>query len=252
MYPVTPVFQKYRRPCLALIVSLLVISSTMPAIAKQTLFEAFKQIIVIDPGHGGQEFGARGPDGTLEKTVTLELARLLADDLGREYKVVLTRTDDYLVDLVNRTSLANHLNADVFISIHTGASFAHSTAGITLFFYQNFSKPDPGQNQNPSFVDQKHNKPILWKNVQSRYLKKSQSLARAIDSRLKNINSNQSRIEGCPLAVLQGAAMPAVLIEVGYLTNPAEEKKLRDDRFMMDLAEQISKGIEDFFSQEQP
>jgi N-acetylmuramoyl-L-alanine amidase len=52
--------------------------------------------------------------------------------------------------------------------------------------------------------------------------------------------------------VLQGAAMPAVLIEVGYLTNPAEEKKLRDDRFMMDLAKQIRKGIEDFFSQEQP
>ena len=248
-----PVFQKYRRPCVVLIVSLMFIGSAMQqAIAKQTLFEAFKQIIVIDPGHGGQEFGARGPDGTLEKTVTLELARLLADDLGREYKVVLTRTDDYLVDLVNRTSLANHLNADVFISIHTSASFAHSTAGITLFFYQNFSKSDPGQNQGPSFVDQKHNKPILWKNVQSRYLKKSQSLARAIDSRLKNINSSQNRIEGCPLAVLQGAAMPAVLIEVGYLTNPAEEKKLRDDRFMMDLAEQIRKGIEDFFSQEQP
>jgi N-acetylmuramoyl-L-alanine amidase len=250
---VIPVSQKYRRPCVVLIVSLLFIGSAMQqAIAKQTLFEAFKQIIVIDPGHGGQEFGARGPDGTLEKTVTLELARLLADDLGREFKVVLTRTDDYLVDLVNRTSLANHLNADVFISIHTSASFAHSTAGITLFFYQNFSKSDPGQNQGPSFVDQKHNKPILWKNVQSRYLKKSQSLARAIDSRLKNINSSQNRIEGCPLAVLQGAAMPAVLIEVGYLTNPAEEKKLRDDRFMMDLAEQIRKGIEDFFSQEQP
>ena len=247
-----PVFQKYRRPCVALIVSLLFIGSAMPAIAKQTLFEAFKQIIVIDPGHGGQEFGARGPDGTLEKTVTLELARLLADDLGREYKVVLTRTDDYLVDLVNRTSLANHLNADVFISIHTSASFAHSTAGITLFFYQNFSKSDPGQNQSPSSVGQKHNKPILWKNVQSRYLEKSQTLARAIDFRLKNINSNQSRIEGYPLAVLQGAAMPAVLIEVGYLTNPAEEKKLRDDRFMMDLAKQIRKGIEDFFSQEQP
>ena len=247
-----PVFQKYRRPCLALIVSLMFIGSAMQqAIAKQTLFEAFKQIIVIDPGHGGQEFGARGPDGTLEKTVTLELARLIAADLGREFKVVLTRTDDYLVDLVNRTSLANHLNADVFISIHTGASFAHSTAG-TLFFYQNFSKSDSGQNQGPSSVDQKHNKPILWKNVQSRYLSKSQSLARAIDFRLKNISSNQSRIEGCPLAVLQGAAMPAVLIEVGYLTNPAEEKKLRDDRFMMDLAEQIARESRTFFLRNNP
>ena len=247
-----PVFQKYRRPCVALIVSLLFIGSAMQAIAKQTLFEAFKQIIVIDPGHGGQEFGARGPDGTLEKTVTLKLARLLADDLGREFKVVLTRTDDYLVDLVNRTSLANHLNADLFISIHTGASFAHSTAGIAIFFYQNFSKSDPGANQGPSSVDQKHNKPVLWENVQSRYLEKSQSLARAIDSRLKSINSNQSRIEGCPLVVLQGAAMPAILIEVGYLTNPVEEKKLRDDRYLIDLAEQIRRGIEDFFSQTKP
>jgi len=70
-----------------------------------------------------------------------------------------------------------------------------------------------------------------------------------IDDRLKAITADQSRIERAPLVVLQGAAMPAVLIEAGYLTNPAEEKNLQDQRFLMDLARQIRLGIEDFLSQ---
>ena len=235
----------------AMVVGLLFCGNPAQAIARQPLFESFKSIIVIDPGHGGQEFGAKGPDGTLEKTVTLELARLIASELEPEFKVVLTRTDDYQVDLDNRTSLANHLKADIFISIHTGAGFAHSTTGTLIYFYQNFSKPDSGLKQPPSPTDQTRNEPIFWKNVQSNHLSKSRALARTIDDRLKRITSIQSRIEGSPLAVMQGAAMPAILIEAGYLTNPAEEKNLRDNRFLMDFAEQIRMGIEDFLSQNQ-
>jgi len=235
----------------AMIVGLLFFGNAAQATARQPLFESFKRIIVIDPGHGGQEFGAKGPDGTLEKAVTLELARLIASALEPEFKVVLTRTDDYRVDLDNRTSLANHLKADIFISIHTGAGFAHSTTGTSIYFYQNFSIPDSGPEQPPSPSGQTRNEPILWKNVQNSHLSKSRALARTIDDRLKRITSIQSRIEGSPLAVLQGAAMPAILIEAGYLTNPAEEKNLRDKRFLMDFAEQIRMGIEDFLSQNQ-
>lgn len=235
----------------AMIVGLLFFGNAAQATARQPLFESFKRIIVIDPGHGGQEFGAKGPDGTLEKAVTLELARLIASALEPEFKVVLTRTDDYRVDLDNRTSLANHLKADIFISIHTGAGFAHSTTGTSIYFYQDFSIPDSGPEQPPSPSGQTRNEPILWKNVQNSHLSKSRALARTIDDRLKRITSIQSRIEGSPLAVLQGAAMPAILIEAGYLTNPAEEKNLRDKRFLMDFAEQIRMGIEDFLSQNQ-
>jgi len=237
---------------LALVVSLVFFGNAAQAIARQPLFDAFKSIIVIDPGHGGQDFGAKGPDGALEKTVTLELARLIASELEPEFKVVLTRTDDYGLDLDNRTSTANHLQAHIFISIHTGGSFVHSTTGTSIYYYQNFSNPDSGKVQPPSPADQKRNEPILWKNVQSSHLAKSRALTRTINDRLKRITAFQSRIEGSPLAVLQGAAMAAILIEVGYLTNPAEEKNLRDHRFLMDFAAQISRGIEDFLISNQP
>ena len=106
-----PVFPINRHLCLALVVGLVFFGHAGQAIARQPLFDAFKSIIVIDPGHGGQDFGAKGPDGALEKTITLELARLIVSELEPEFKVVLTRTDDYGLDLDNRTSMANHLQA---------------------------------------------------------------------------------------------------------------------------------------------
>ncbi len=248
-----PVFPINRRLGLILAVSLVFFGSAAQAIARQALFEAFKSIVVIDPGHGGQDSGARGPDGTSEKTVTLELANRIAAELEPEFKVVLTRSDDYGLDLDNRTAMANHLKADILISIHTGGSFVHSTAGTAIYYYQDFSKPDSGREQPPTSAGQIRNEPILWQNVQNSHLSKSRALARSIDERLKGITALQSRIEGAPLAVLQGAAMPAILIEVGYLTNPTDEKNLRDERFLMELSGQISRGVEDFlFSNRQP
>jgi N-acetylmuramoyl-L-alanine amidase len=91
--------------------------------------------------------------------------------------------------------------------------------------------------------------PIPWDRLQDRYREKSRILAGMIRSRLSTMNSiENSRVQGAPLAVLQGAHMPAILIEVGYLTNPAEEKNLRSNRFLMNVANEISKGIEDFLS----
>ena len=245
-----PVFQINRQVRLVLIVTLVFLGCTAQAIAKQVLFETFKRIIVIDPGHGGQDSGVRGPDGTLEKMVTLELARLIAAKLEPEFKVVLTRTDDYGMDLDNRTSMANHLKADIFIAIHTGGSFVHSTTGTSIYYYQTSSSPDAAKKHEPSSANKKHNTPISWENIQNSHVSSSRALAGMIDDRLKAITADQSRIERAPLVVLQGAAMPAVLIEAGYLTNPAEEKNLRDQRFMMDLAKQIRLGIEDFMGQQ--
>ena len=244
-----PGFRNHQRLGLALIMVLVLCGYNSVAVAKQSLFEAYKSIIVIDPGHGGQDGGARGPDGTLEKAVTLQLARLIATKLEPEFKVVLTRTDDYHVNLIQRTAAANHLKAAVFMAIHTGGSFVHSTTGTTIFYYENRSGLDPTRGKPPSSTRKGANTPVLWKNVQNRHISKSRGLAGKIDERLKGIPTLRSRIEGAQLAVLQGAAMPAVLIEVGYLTNPAEEKNLRDQGFLLDLAEQISLGIEDFVSQ---
>jgi len=248
-FRVTSGFHKWASICIALLAALLFSSTPKQTLAKQSLFESYKRIVVLDPGHGGQETGARGPDGTLEKSVTLALARLIAVELEPDLKVVLTRTDDYLVELDNRTSLANHLNADIFISIHTGASFVHKIAGTSLYYYQNFSESDPRAEQNQLPAGRKNNSGVRWQTVQNIYTDKSRKLAEIIQARLNHRASNPSRIEGAPLAVLQGAAMPAIVIEIGYLTNPATEKSLQEQRFLMDLAEQISLGITDFFSQ---
>lgn len=246
------IFQIYQRAMYAVLTSVFLIAGGTQAIARQPLFDAFNPIIVLDPGHGGHEFGARGPDGTSEKAVALTLARKIAAELAREYKVQLTRTDDYHVELDNRAALANHLKADLFISIHTGGSFVHSTAGTLIYYYQDDSEIPSDLGENSSFQGKDKNGPILWQRVQNMYLKKSRTLAQMISARLSRVNSiKNSRTKGAPLTVLQSANMPAILIEIGYLTNPAEEKNLRDNRFLTDIAVEISRGIDEYFEQKQ-
>jgi len=236
-------------PILGILILWSLSTGAITSVAKQPLFDAYRRIIVLDPGHGGRESGARGADGTPEKAVTLTLAQLIAADLQRNYKVTLTRTDDYQVDLDNRTSLANHLKADVFVSLHTGGSFVYSTAGPIIYHYQNVSTPSSGQGQKPALQDENKNMSTPWERIQSSYLEKSRMLAGMVSSRLSTIDSTKNiRIQGAPLTVLEGAQMPAILIEVGYLTNPAEEKNLSDNRFLTDVAAQISRGIEDFLA----
>ena len=242
-------FQRCRGPILGILIVWFFGSGAIPTDAKQPLFDTYRRIIVLDPGHGGREIGARGAEGTLEKAVAMKLAQLIAAQLQRDYKVTLTRTDDYHVDLDNRTALANHLNADLFVSLHTGGSFVYGTAGPIVYYYQNPSKFSSTWGEIPILGGENKRMPIPWDRLQDRYREKSRILADMIRSRLSTVNSvDNSRVQGAPLAVLQGAQMPAILIEVGYLTNPAEEKNLRNSRFLMNIAAEISKGIEDFLS----
>ena len=241
----------YQRVILVVIAGFFLTGIAGQAIAKQQLFEAYKRVIAVDPGHGGDDSGAKGSDSTTEKTVTLSLARILSTELQREYRVVLTRTEDYAVELDMRTALANHHKAGLFISLHTGGSFVHSTSGIRIYHYQDFaenprkrSEPDsntPGRGQDK-------NTPILWDQVQSRYLEKSRVLARLLNIRFNDSSLvKDSSVQGAPMLLLQGANMPAILIEIGYLTNPAEEKQLNDQRFLTDLAKEIRRGIDEYF-----
>ena len=240
----------YQRVILVVIAGFFLTGMANEAIAKRQLFEDYNRVIAIDPGHGGDESGAQGPDGTTEKTVTLSLAQLLTAELQREYKVVLTRTDDSRVDLDKRTALANHHKAELFISIHTGGSFVHSTSGIFIYHYQDFAEDPPKRTDNALIQGPDKNTPILWDRAQSRYLEKSRVLARLINARLNDSSLvKESRIQGAPLLLLQGANMPAILIEIGYLSNPAAEKQLRDQRYLTDLANEIRRGIDEYFEQ---
>jgi len=241
----------YQRAVLVLVAAVAFIGSAPAAAARQQLFEAYKKSIVLDPGHGGDQIGARGPEGTLEKAVTLHLARILSAELQNNYRVTLSRTDDYPVSLDDRTAAANNLKADLFISIHTGGSFVHSTSGAIIYHYQSFS--EEAKRPMSEFSQKAANTAAspVWDQIQNRYTEKSRILVDLINAQLSSIGAaGESRVAGAPLAVLEGANMPAILIEIGYLTNPAEEKNLRDERFLTDLALAIKRGIDEYFEKE--
>jgi N-acetylmuramoyl-L-alanine amidase len=214
-------------------------------------FQFQEKTIVLDPGHGGYDKGAEGPDGTFEKNVTMEFARVLALELEKTYKVILTRTDDYWVDIPNRTATANHLNADMLISIHTGGSFLHQASGMSLYYYEKNSAPALMLETESMEESKNSNVNELWSNIQSRHQNNSKVLAeRILNSIKEKVGENveySADIQGAPLMVLEGADMPAVLIEIGYITNPIEEKSLNDIISLKFLAQKIKKGIDEFF-----
>jgi N-acetylmuramoyl-L-alanine amidase len=218
-------------------------------------FQIQKKTIVIDPGHGGYDKGAKGPDGTFEKNVTMELARVLAAELEKTYKVILTRTDDYWIDILKRTAMANHLNADMFISIHTGGSFLHQASGISLYYYEKVSTSALMLETESMEGTKSSNFKERWSNVQGRHQKNSKIFAeRILNSLKKKIGKTveyNAEIQGAPLMVLEGADTPAILIEIGYITNPKEEKSLNDINVLSDIAEKIKNGIDDFFQKAQ-
>jgi N-acetylmuramoyl-L-alanine amidase len=220
--------------------------------AKTSPFDKFKKTIVLDPGHGGRDSGAKGPDGSLEKTVALSLAQLIKDQLEKRYKVVLTRTEDYWLDIPGRTDAANHLDSDLFISIHTGGSFLHQAGGISIFHYKDLSRTNRSADSGSSKSFDSDTM-ISWDNIQSKHMNSSGILAKLIQSRInEHITFSGCKIQAAPLLVLRGADMPAVLIEFGYLTNPAEEKALQNPEILHDFATAVGNGVDDFFQTLEP
>ena len=224
--------------------------ATPEANARRPLVEATMPLVVIDPGHGGNDEGAKGPNQSLEKTITLNLAHILSQQLKARYRVLLTRNEDYGLELTARTAVANHADADIFISLHTGGSFIHNIDGATVYFYQPFQestlktenhRPRPLPDSNPE---------IEWSMIQTKYRITSEKLANQIQSRLTMLWQPQSvKVQGAPLLVLEGADMPAVAIEIGNLKNANAEKTLTEGLFMSRIAEAISSGIDAFFAE---
>jgi N-acetylmuramoyl-L-alanine amidase len=195
--------------------------------------------IVLDPGHGGRETGARGPTGLMEKTVTLELARKLALKLEPDFQVLLTRGDDYQVDLTQRAAIANQSNALLMVSIHTGSSFLHRTEGIGVFYYAPLRVDGTATTPpNDEAAAQR------WRNAQLRHKKASMILAKSLYAALTGDAAGNDRdIRGVPLKVLEGADLPAVLVEVGYITHPDTEMELSTTEGIDRLSQALADGI---------
>ena len=217
--------------------------------AAKLVFPKYKGIIVLDPGHGGNDPGAQNSEGIQEKAVTLNLARMIADRISDDYKVVLTRTDDYWVDIPDRTAVANNQKADLFISLHAGGAFLHSVGGTSVFYYDSYSDSTIREKKPALDPLQDPDAPIPWNRIQDRHLTRSKKFAGIVQSALFRITQNSDNsIRGAPLVVLKGADMPAVLIELGYLTHPNESKALVDENFLILITDAIIKAIEDFLS----
>ncbi|MFC1515142.1 N-acetylmuramoyl-L-alanine amidase [Thermodesulfobacteriota bacterium] len=250
----TPVIQRYYKQKLLVFITVWMIGATLftvfmtEAVAKDRMANGHKKTLVFDPGHGGYETGVKGPSGTYEKDITLAFVRMLADRLEEKYRVHLTRTDDYYVDLYGRTAVTNHLKADLFISIHTGGSTIHTLNGVSVFYFGGISETammlEAGSLKSPEGGDAR----VVWDHLQDKHKRSSSNLAERIGHHLADpLGLTKIKIQKAPLKVLEGADMPAVLIEIGYLTHPAGEKKLKDNSVLSDFANAVANGIDDYF-----
>ena len=218
-------------------------------------------VIVLDAGHGGHDSGAVGPGGVMEKDVVLDVtrraARLVEERLG--VKVVLTRDSDTFVSLRDRTSFANRERADLFVSIHANAHRQSASEGVETYFLSSEATDSEARQvaalENGVVQLERSSsrgktdlvKTILWDLAQSEFQLESSRLAEIVlDSMTRSLRIPTRGVKQAGFYVLGGAAMPAVLIEVGFVTNPREERKLRDGRYRDEIARAIFAGIAEY------
>jgi N-acetylmuramoyl-L-alanine amidase len=214
--------------------------------------------IVIDPGHGGEEVGARGPGGTLEKDVALAIARRLRDQLVNALgvQVFLTRDRDVEVDLDERTAIANNYKADLFVSIHANAVRARGARGSEVYFLSYQASDEEARRMAlmegaaaplGSAAPGSDLALILWDMAQAEHLEESSALATRIQDELAGVTGSQIRgVKQAPFRVLVGATMPAVLVEVAFISNPEEEQLLASPAYQGKIARALMLGIAQF------
>ncbi|UCD83399.1 MAG: N-acetylmuramoyl-L-alanine amidase [Deltaproteobacteria bacterium] len=213
-------------------------------------------IIVIDPGHGGQEKGAVGPTGIMEKDICLAIAKRLEKLVNKSgLKAILTRRRDGNISLKERTAIANRYQADLFISIHANASTRPTTKGIETYFLSLEASDDEARMvavlENKAFgfegkaIEELGDLEfILWDMAQTEYLEESSQLAELIQVYLVQfLNSDDRGVKQAPFYVLMGVAMPAVLVEMGFISHPLEGERLSSGYIQDKIARALLKSI---------
>ena len=211
--------------------------------------------IVLDPGHGGKDPGAIGPNGMYEKDIVLKVAKkaagILRDKLSCD--TILTRNNDVFVPLEERTAIANASNADLFISIHVNAAPSPDISGVETFILSLATNKD--EMRTAAFENATSSRSlsdlqaILMDLMQNTKINESTKLAEYIQD---DILSGLSRkyggitnhgVKKAPFIVLIGAQMPAILTEIAFISNPREAKRLRNDAYLHTVAEEIANGV---------
>lgn len=221
--------------------------------------------IVIDPGHGGKDFGALGYfSGVHEKDITLALGLMLAKMVREHLKcqVIMTRTSDRYIPLEERTAIANTKNADLFISIHTNAHRDSSAHGIETYFL-NLATDEAAisvaaRENATSTKNISDLQSILDSLMQNSKINESMRLAGFVQdimtSRIKKRYSsiNNKGVKQAPFYVLLGAQMPAILVETSFISNPRECKRLTDVKYQKEICEGIVGGVRRYIQATSP
>ncbi|MEC9455431.1 MAG: N-acetylmuramoyl-L-alanine amidase [Candidatus Neomarinimicrobiota bacterium] len=212
--------------------------------------------IIIDPGHGGKDPGSVGYKGTKEKDIVLDVSKRLARKIQKNsrIKTVLTRDEDVFVRLQDRTKFANTNEGDLFISIHVNSNESKKPSGFETYLLK------PGRNQEAINVALRENSVIELEGnefekltdeqliqatiAQSGFVQYSEKFAALIQEEIdKRVQSRNRGVKQAGFYVLMGASMPNVLIELGYISNPNEEKKLNSSSYRDMLATSIYYAI---------
>jgi N-acetylmuramoyl-L-alanine amidase len=220
-------------------------------------------IIAVDAGHGGDDPGASGPDGTHEKDITLAIARELASRINAEpgLRATLTRPDDRFVPLRERINRARRAQADLFVSVHADAVPDHSVSGASVYVLSargatNEAAKWLADRENAAdlvggvSLDDKDNvlASVLLDLSQSAAMSASMVAAEKVLTELNTVGDvRKTRVQQAGFVVLKSPDIPSMLIETAYITNPGEEKRLRDERYQQKLAAAILNGIRNYF-----
>lgn len=214
--------------------------------------------VVLDPGHGGHDTGAVGPTGLMEKDVVLDLAlrlrRLLTERLGM--RVIMTRTEDLFVPLQERTAIANRAKADFFLSLHMNGAAKRGAGGFETFYFTREPSDSDARTsaQRENLVIESNGtagkdlesllKITLADMAVTRDMRESSELAELVLASLGKLLKVENRgVKSGPFYVLATAAMPAILVESAFITNPREERKLQQEAYRQRVAEALYEGI---------
>jgi N-acetylmuramoyl-L-alanine amidase len=244
-------------------------AEALAARVEQAASESPIKCIVIDPGHGGHDTGTISPNGLREKELVLDVARRLRAYIKRNYpdiEVVLTRDSDRFVALEERAAIANSRRADLFISVHANASESRAASGVETYFVS----PDraPAEDVKPSAHDSakaasdssaEKAQPVVASVTVGNRVAASRELARYIQAGLvRGIGAASPRtatnrgVKHAAFRVLLGAAMPSVLAEVSFLSNPRDEALLQTSHFRERIAASLFGGLNAYLKKNRP
>jgi N-acetylmuramoyl-L-alanine amidase len=220
-------------------------------------------VVVIDPGHGGEDPGAIGRRGTREKDIVLIIAKKLKDKLHSDpqYRVALTRDADFFVPLNMRVQRARKLRADLFVSVHADAFVTPQANGSSVFALSERGATSTAANW---LADKENNADLIGGvnlNVRDTHLARtlldlsqtaqindSLKIGRLVLAEMGEINHlHKAHVEQAGFAVLKAPDIPSILIETAFISNPDEERRLRDPAYQDKLAEAIADGIRAYF-----